>query len=206
MKRIISFVLLIATAALACLGVIASREIFVSEYRLGLGLVDNNGKGQIAAAVVIDSSDRIVAVRIDEVDISKGVTDSKKAQGDAYGMLSAWGSSLAEWDDQVAHLELQLIGRNLEQIKATNAKDADISAGCTIYIGNFTEAVARAINDAETAEVFKTGNKLSLDLAFNVVSGETDYASTVKATVSAKDSTLAEDSGAATFVKPAPAE
>ena len=83
----------LAVAAITSCGIVVSGE-----YRFGLATVEGSDTN-IAAAVILDSSDRIALVRIDEIE--DGKTTSKKTLGDKYGMLSSWGSSLAEWDDQI---------------------------------------------------------------------------------------------------------
>ncbi|MBR2929979.1 MAG: hypothetical protein IKC32_02000 [Clostridia bacterium] len=163
MTRAIVILLILATALCA----LASCGIVEKEYRLGLGVVDTE-KGQIAALVLLDSEDKIVLCRIDEFDVSKGVTDSKKKQGDSYGMLSDWGSSLAEWDDQIAHLERKLIGKDLATLAEVTGNEADIKAGCTVYVGNYVKAVAGAVGEAMKAESFKSLSEVVIALTYTV--------------------------------------
>ena len=153
------------------------------ELKLGIGKVETTGKGMVAATVVIDARGRIVAVLIDEMDISGGKTDSKKTQGDAYGMLSGYGSQLAEWDDQIAHLEVYLIGKTSAELTGLDTSDADLTAGCTVYIGNYVQAVINAISDAGSKTAF-TADKSDIDLALSLtaVANGSSYDITANAT------------------------
>lgn len=158
--KIFAMLLLIAlaTTLLASCGIIVPGE-----YRFGLATLEGDNS-QIAAAVILDSSDRIALVRIDEIE--NGKTQSKKDMGDAYGMV-AFGGASAEWYEQIAHLERELIGKTVEEVTETDVDDADIKAGCTIYIGNYLGAVALAaerakVNDAFTSTVDHIAISLSL--------------------------------------------
>ena len=158
-----------------------------SEHKLGLATIDT-AEGKVAAAVVIDENGRIVNVKIDE--IANGKTQSKKEQGDSYGMFSDWGSKLAEWDDQIAHLEESLIGKNYEQVGIVSGDDADIKAGCTVYIGNYTQAVIKAMDNAKTSSTFNAISDLvDIELAFGI--GD-DGEFTVNAKAIVKGSKVAE--------------
>ena len=147
---------------------LTSCGIAEAKYTLGLAAIDTD-KGQIAALVLLDDSERIVLCRIDEFDVSKGETRSKKELGDDYGMLSDWGSSLAEWDDQIAHLERQLIGKTITELAFVKGDDADIKAGCTVYIDNYTRAVAKAAALAtEGNDSFTALGEVTIALTFAV--------------------------------------
>lgn len=164
---------------------VAEKTVFYDptphDYKLGVATLKTDS-GEVGAAVLIDELGRIALVRIDELDFSYGKTDSKKTQGDSYGMLSDWGSKLAEWDDQVAHLEKQIIGKDkntLGSIEASNGKasDVDITAGCTIGISNYVVAVAAAIDNAAASnESYEaTSIQISLDLYYAAVSSGSSY-------------------------------
>lgn len=203
MKRICTSILLIATVAVLCLSVLASCGPTEAEYKFGFGTFDTEA-GQVAAVVVIDADNKIKAVKIDEVDISNGMTDSKKAQGDSYGMLSDWGSKLAEWDDQVAYLEVYLVGKTLDEVKGVTGKETDLTAGCTIAVNSLTAAVAKAVEDAIAADAFKTADSVELTLSFSVTTEDNaSYSSVVTAKATAGASTVAEDTASATFTKAA---
>lgn len=162
-------------------------------YKLGLASFKTD-KGEVGAAVLVDEAGRIALVRIDELDFSGGKTASKKAQGDAYGMV-AWGGAIAEWDDQIAHLETNFIGRDKSTLsEAANAKghaaDVDIAAGCTIGISNYVAAVSAAIDNAlaSSESYTATSSEITLSLSYTATAGDA-Y------TVSAKaNATMAEKS------------
>ena len=184
----------VAAAALSRGYIMAKDAKFLgavpSDHKLGLATVDTED-GKVAAAVVIDENGRIVDVKIDE--IANGETESKKEKGDAYGMLTNspyYGSSLAEWDDQIAHLESTLIGKNAEQVGIVSGDDADIVTGCTVYIGNYTQAVLKAMDNAKTSSTFNAiSDTIDIELAFGI--GE-DGEFTVNAKALVKGSKVAE--------------
>ena len=171
---------------------VAEKTVFYDptphDYKLGVATVKTD-KGEVGASVIIDEAGRIALVRIDELDFSYGKTDSKKTQGDSYGMLSDWGSKLAEWDDQIAHLEKHLIGKDkntLAEVEASNGKtsDVDILAGCTIGVSNYITAVAAAIDNASgSTEVYDASCiEISLSLSYTSVLSGGSYAVSAEAT------------------------
>ena len=171
------YTIVVTSAALSRGYTLAEKSTFCDpipqSYKLGIATLVTD-KGQVSATVITDASDRIVIVRIDELDLSGGVTVSKKAQGDDYGMLSPWGSQLAEWDDQIAHLERKLAGKSIDELAATSGSDADIAAGCTVYIDNYTRAAAMAVENAKTKtafEAFKSDLELALTITYTAGEG-----------------------------------
>lgn len=174
---------------------VASKSAFYDpqphNYKLGLASF-KTAKGEVGAAVLVDEAGRIALVRIDELDFSGGKTDSKKAQGDSYGMV-AWGGAIAEWDDQIAHLETNFIGRDKNTLsEAANTKghatDVDISAGCTIGINNYIAAVSAAIDNAlaSNESYTATASEITLSLSYTATAGD---AYTVSAKANAKIAT-----------------
>ena len=157
-----------------------------TDHKFGLATVDT-ADGKVAAAVVIDENGRIVSVKIDEIE--NGATQSKKEKGDAYNMV-AWGGAIAEWYHQIAHLENNLVGKTAEQVGIVSGSDADIVAGCTIYIGNYTQAVLKAIDNAKTSSTFSAvSDSVDTELKFGI--GE-DGEFTVTAKALVKGSKVAE--------------
>lgn len=168
MKRFLKLTALVLVILAIFTASLTSCGIGERKYNLGLATIDTEN-GQIAALVLLDEYERIVLCRIDEFDVSRGVTKSKKEQGDDYGMLSEWGSSLAEWDDQIAHLERKLIGKTITELAFVKGDDADIKAGCTVYIDNYTRAVAKAAATALGGEhSFSALSEVTIALTFTV--------------------------------------
>ena len=151
MKKNIAKILVLALLVAVVITALASCGIVKQEYRMGLAAIPTEN-GQKAALVLIDSDDRIVLCRYDEVDMTYGKTASKKSLGEDYGMAAA--GALAEWDEQVAHLERKVIGLTAEEIMALDGTEADIKAGCTMHPAQFTFVIEAAINNAKSAEVF----------------------------------------------------
>ena len=151
----------------------------------------NSAKGMVAATVVLNAENKVVFVKIDEMDVSAGKTDSKKTQGDAYGMLAAWGSQLAEWDDQIAHLENYLIGKTLAEVSGVTGSEADVTAGCTVYVGNYIQAVAAAITAAQDAEAFTASRGDVLLILDLTASGSGTYTIAASAKVDVEGTVVA---------------
>ena len=122
MKRIICvcLVLVLALAAFASCG---AKE---ADYKLGIGSAVSEDLAKIktsltTASVVLDADGKVVLCRIDTIDVAPLVKEdgsfepaasySTKAElGADYGMLSDYGSKLAEWDDQAKFFETYVVG------------------------------------------------------------------------------------------------
>ena len=115
----------------------------------------------VYAAVMVDADGKIIACDIDEGQIEPTLTDgavgevdlrTKTEMGDDYGMVAA-GASTMEWYQQVEAFENYVVGKTADEVRAIEmtdgkATDADLSAGCTIAVGGFIEAVASAAENA----------------------------------------------------------
>lgn len=78
---------------------------------------------------------------------------SKNELGEAYGMKAA--SPIGkEWNEQAEAVAQYAIGKTVEELKngavneAGMAKDADLAASATIYIGSFINQIEEAVNQA----------------------------------------------------------
>ncbi len=174
----------------------------LATYTLGFGVVVEDGttdeKGQVNttfAAVVTDADGVIVACQLDVAQltmaIAGGVADvegvdlrSKQEKGDDYGMAAIMGTT--EWYEQANHFEASIVGMTAADVAGiptevneeghTVAIDDVISAGCTISIASFQEAVAKAIADpyAKTFEAEADSFKLGIGVE-STVEGSTSY-------------------------------
>lgn len=164
-------------------------------YKLGLG-VDfghhvSNESNLTFAAVVLDKDGRIVACKIDALQIKYSVDfDSetvqftnlrtKKELGDEYNLKIAekfgidnnGDGIVLEWYQQAAAFEKHVIGKTVEEVAnmplqtisnghIISAEDSLLSAGCTIQITEFINAVVKACND-EQGVVFSTDKEFAL--------------------------------------------
>ena len=134
MKRIVSLILVLCMTAV----LFAACGAKAQSYELGIGMAvtANNAKlkysATVAAVVVADG--KIVDCRIDAMDITATIADgavvkssdfkSKAELGDAYGMLSDYGSKLAEWDDQAKYFENAVKGKTLAEVEGLKTGDA----------------------------------------------------------------------------------
>ena len=146
------------------------------------------------AAVVLDNAGKIVACRLDAVQnkitvnadgtISVPETFKTKMElGDDYNMAK-YGQSMdwnkdgvvKEWYEQAKAFEAYVVGKTVAEVEAIAtqvvegygyviaADDALLSAGCTIQITDFKNAVVKACND-EQGMSFKTASTFTLGVA-----------------------------------------
>ncbi len=177
MKRIIAFALLACMLVLA----LASCGPATKEYKLAIGteVVNKNATietEQTVAALVLDKDDKIVACRIDSLAVKATITDgavdaaptykTKMELGDDYGMLGQYGSTLAEWDDQVKAFESFVVGKTQAEVAAITGEESDLVAGCTIAINAFLTAIDNAFKD-EYKVAFTTTGEVTLGVAMN---------------------------------------
>ena len=123
---------------------------------------DTNGKGQVAitvAAITVDADGKVVACQLDTADNTVQYTSEGKAiandgfktkyeTGKDYNMV-AYGGAAKEWFEQADAFEMVVAGKTLDEIKALVATgdkgtDAVISAGCTIMVAEFVNAIEKA--------------------------------------------------------------
>ncbi len=129
------------------------------------------------AAVVIDGQGRIVSCKLDTVQSNMAFSKegkvvmqdsfaTKKELGDDYGMRAA--SSIGkEWYEQAEAFEQYVLGKTAKEIagiavnESGKAADADLSAGVTVYLGNFQNVVIKAIQNAQEIGT-QEGDRLGL--------------------------------------------
>ena len=179
MKKILSLVLVLSLLVLSVFALASCKqEPEEKDYQLAIGVAVTQSGAKVsktAAAIVIDKDGKIVLCRIDAVDFTAKLNDgelntaapaTKAEQGDNYGMLSSYGSSLAEWDDQAKFFESKVVGKTQAEVAAIKTKDADLVAGCTIDVTDFVKAIDNAFKSAyKTA--FKASGTLTAGIALN---------------------------------------
>ena len=137
---------------------------------------DKAGQGQAtitAAAVLVDADGKIVKAFIDCADNKVGYTADGKAtknnefktkyeSGADYGMTNPayGGTATKEWFEQADAFCALIVGKTADEVKALVAADYKgteevINAGCTIYIGEFANAVDKAIANATESNATK---------------------------------------------------
>lgn len=180
------------------MGVAVSLE----ESKTGTAQVDAT-----VATVVLDADGKIVACRIDvaqnKMSVADGAVDvdstfkTKMEKGDEYGMAAAinygmdWNGDgvVKEWYDQAKAFEAYVVGKTVSQVEAIETKavadgayiiakdDALLSAGCTIQITDFINAVAKACKD-DQGMTFKTAEEFTLGVAATTTAEESVAATT----------------------------
>lgn len=190
MKKIIALVLVLSLSLL-CFVACGNKDKDNNDdqntpteknYTLAIGVATTQDGAEVSntvAALILDSDNKIVACRIDTLAIKATLTDgivdantykTKAELGKDYGMLSDWGSKLAEWDDQAKAFETYVVGKTQAEVngialnedgKPTNA---DLTAGCTIAVNDFIKAVDNAFKSVRKV-AFKSSETLTLGVS-----------------------------------------
>ena len=172
-----------------------------AEYKLGLGVSLNMNSSEgtnaqvdaTAIAVVLDAEGKIVAARLDvaqnKMDVTDGQVDTEAAfltkyeKGDDYNMVKFSDATL-EWYEQAANFEAYLIGKTVDEVKATETvedgahivfADEDLHASCSISVSEFIGAAVKACED-EQAMSFTSDGNFTLGLAINSTAAESTAA------------------------------
>lgn len=154
------------------------------------------------ATVVTDKDGKIVACRIDvaqnKMAVADGAVDTAKVfetkmeLGDRYGMSTSPYSPdnngdgiVKEWDDQTKIFEEYVVGKTGAQVEALELQevgghmiskdDALLTAGCTIQITDYIEAIVKACAD-EQGMTFKTAKEFTLGVAAKTTAEESTAA------------------------------
>lgn len=162
----------------------------------------STGNAQVdatVATVVTDAEGKIVACRIDvaqnkmpvidgAVDTAK-VFETKMELGDRYGMAGKVDNNgdgiMKEWYDQTKAFEAYVVGKNVAEVEAIQTQfvnnhhiavdEALLSAGCSMQITDFRDAVVKACND-EQGVSFKTASTFTLGVAAKTTAAESTAA------------------------------
>lgn len=142
------------------------------------GEKDGNAQvDSVVAAVVLDADGKIVNCVLDTAQTKMGFTAegkavmadgflTKKELKDDYGMKAASGIG-KEWYEQAASIEEYVIGKTVAEVKGiavdedTKPTDADLTAGVTIKLGGYIEAIEAAANSARELGT-QAGDKLGI--------------------------------------------
>ncbi len=147
---------------------------------------DTNGAGEFnttGVAVLLDADNKIVAIDLDTAQIKTAWTSegkivatedfrTKYEKGTDYGM-AAYGTKhdgsegeVLEWDKQADVFMEKAIGKTFEEVKALAGEDmyaiGDLAtAGCTINVAEFINALEKAVANAAESEA-TADDKLSI--------------------------------------------
>ncbi len=184
MKKVLAIVLCLCMAAMltACSGAKEAEY----KLGMGVALntdssAENNAQvDATVATVVTDKDGKIVSCRIDvaqsKMDVTGGAVDTaatfktKMELGDDYGMAGKVDNDgdgvMKEWYEQAKAFEEYVVGKTADEVKGIQLQEANghqiaadkdlLSAGCSMQITDFMEAVAAACND-EQGMSFKAG-------------------------------------------------
>lgn len=111
---------------------------------------DRNGEKQEVNVVLEMKDDKISSISIDETYTQNGERTTKKRLGASYGMKDVEGSK-GEWNEQIKHLEMELIGTDgkINLNDEGYPTDEDITSGCTINLMNIDHAIENAISNVQ---------------------------------------------------------
>lgn len=111
---------------------------------------DRNGEKQEVNVVLEMKDDKISSISIDETYTQNGERTTKKRLGASYGMKDVEGSK-GEWNEQIKHLEMELIGIDgkINLNDEGYPTDEDITSGCTINLMNIDHAIENAISNVQ---------------------------------------------------------
>lgn len=153
MKKILSAVL--AALLVLSLSACAFAATGVGSYTTGKVAEGKVSVDTYLCAVTLDETGKIVGASFDMVQASAGADveatfepQSKRDLGDAYGMKAA--SPIGkEFYEQHEALAVWCVGKTLEEVVASYNGDADLKAGCTVYIGGEIKALEDAVANAK---------------------------------------------------------
>ncbi len=191
MKKIIA--ILLACCCLLGLTACGAKEADY-KLGMGVVLSTDSSKENLAqvdatvAAVVLDANGKIVQCRIDvaqnKMDVTGGAVDTaaafetKMELGSRYGMAGIIDNDgdgvMLEWDAQAKAFESYVVGKTAAEVRGIQTQEAGghliavdtalLSAGCSMQITDFMEAVAKACED-KFAVAFKAGEGFKLGVA-----------------------------------------
>lgn len=203
MKKILALVMVLcfaATALVAC---------GAKEYTLGIGAAvsgDGLKVSTTVASVVLDDAGKIVACRIDAVDVKPAADDAgaltvaaeyatKAELGDNYNMVT-YGGAIAEWYKQAQYFETAVVGKTADEVAAVKTGDAELTAGCTIDVTDFVKAVVAACK-SERKVSFKAAD---FTLGVSVIGGAEVKEENVKYTADLSAAVVADGKVAAAVI------
>lgn len=178
LMKILAASALVATTLVGCSGSSAKYA------KMGLGVVSSVSDGQVNTtfvAVGLDSDDKIQYIDLDVAQGTPADKETAKTKEDLkeeYGMkdVSAQIGIGKEWYEQAAAFEDFCKGKTADEVAAIETEKnaeggespkagSDLAAGCTISIGDFKEAVAKACANAQEVEAdeLKLGRAMSYE-------------------------------------------
>ncbi len=153
MKKILSLFVIITT----CLMLVGCGEGKYKEGTYEGSVVDSyGGADNIATAKVeVDTSGKIKSVYLDTTYTKDGVSTTKKALKEDYGMKTASKNigkidGGAEWYEQVEALEKKVVeNQGIDFITLDEDGKTDAVSGCTMKIDALYKALEQALNEAK---------------------------------------------------------
>ncbi|MBQ4141031.1 MAG: hypothetical protein IJD70_06810 [Clostridia bacterium] len=166
---------------------------------MGSSATNNAQVDATVATVVTDADGKIVLCRIDvaqnKMDVTNGAVDTAKTfetkmeLGDRYGMAGKVDNNddgvMKEWHEQTKAFETYVTGKTVAEVEAIKTQEAKghqiavdealLSAGCSMQITDFIQAVVKACKD-EQGMSFKTAQTFTLGVAAKTTAAESTAA------------------------------
>ena len=149
---------------------------------------DMEGNAQsdsVAAAVLVGEDGKLIKAVLDTAQTKIAFDDkgalvtpvdtefkTKRELGDDYGMRDFSGIG-KEWNEQAAFFTDYLVGKTAKEIKglaideSSVPTDADLLAGVTVHVGDYMEAIVKAMNEAVVVGA-NADDKLGLGIVTNM--------------------------------------
>ena len=166
---------------------------------MGSSATNNAQVDATVATVVTDADGKIVLCRIDvaqnKMDVTNGAVDTAKTfetkmeLGDRYGMAGKVDNNddgvMKEWHEQTKAFETYVTGKTVAEVEAIKTQEAKghqiavdealLSAGCSMQITDFIQAVVKACKD-EQGMSFTTAQTFTLGVAAKTTAAESTAA------------------------------
>jgi len=166
---------------------------------MGSSATNNAQVDATVATVVTDADGKIVLCRIDvaqnKMDVTNGAVDTAKTfetkmeLGDRYGMAGKVDNNddgvMKEWHEQTKAFETYVTGKTVAEVEAIKTQEAKghqiavdealLSAGCSMQITDFIQAVVKACKDDQGIS-FKTAQTFTLGVAAKTTAAESTAA------------------------------
>ena len=185
MKKLLALVLIVcALFALTSCG--------AEKYELAIGVaVANPGESlktsETVAAVIFDEDGKIVACRIDAVDVELSISDNGLVVNKEYKTKDELGydykmaeyAQTKEWFEQARAFESFVVGKTVAEVEGIDPGRKTLVAGCTIDMTDFVKAIVAAGKDNykvafESKDVPTLGVSAVTAVANPVTDGEAD--------------------------------
>ncbi len=150
---------LLALILIAC-SLLALTSCGAEKYELAIGVAvtapgESLKTSETVAAVIFDEDGKIVACRIDTVDVELSIADNGLVVNKEYKTKDELGydyhmaeyAQTKEWFEQARAFEAFVVGKTVAEVEGIDPTSKTLVAGCTIDMTDFVKAIVAAGND-----------------------------------------------------------